>query len=994
MNSLLTAKSLRRRARLSLTVETLEDRRTPAALFFDDFSNPANAGQWSLGTNWQIGTAAASSGHNNGNPDPAADFSPSADNRLAGVVIGGNLPPTVGTSGYLTSPIISTAGQPSAVLNLARWLNSDYPTYMSSTLEVFDGTAWQTLFAVAPGVGVADASWQKVGYDLSAYRNSQMRVRIGYAVTSTGAYTVSSWNVDDIRVGRKPTPADDLKATAPGQPLVLPVADLTANDTHPDGLTTTLSALDGLSSQGGTVSLAPDATVTYTPAAGFIGLDTFQYTVVDPFGWSSQATVHVRVGRPPVAADDTFAVAPNGSTTFTIADLLVNDSDPDGNTFNVAGINAVTAQGVVISNPSAGVYSYAAPVGFHGDDTLQYQIADSTGLASTGTVHFLVDNAPLTSPLTLNGVQGVPLGFADSTILGNATDPDGDPLSLSAVDAQSAAGGTVSRTGNQLTYSPPAGFHGTDSFNYTVADSFGLTATDVVNIQVNGTPKVLNEGFGLLENYHLTVGAGQLLANDSDPENDSLAIALASGVTAGTLNFSADGSFDYQPDPGFIGTASFGYTVSDGHSLGYGQVNIYVTQTLSRSSAPQLQMADDTGVSPTDGVTDVRFPGFFGTAEPNTLLTLRLDGNSVGKTVVDGAGDWSVVPIVPLPVGRHLLTVVVTDFSGNEGPESAPSQIVIVGEPVGRVATAAIAGATAAASKLPQKVAVYDGIGQLLFQVAPGWKIADGVRIATGDVNGDGIADIAVTPSAGPLLGSVRIYDGVTGNLLMNQVPMAANVKTGIAVGDVNNDGFADLIAVGLNGKSVGHVVGISGKTQLPLFDWTKVAGVTVSGVTVGDVNGDLIDDVLLQQNQKPFGVDVVAWNVADRSLIRRYDGAAFGLTATSRVAVGRITGNQMGSDNIADLIISNVGKVTQIIIVNGQDGTIASKFTTPGTGTGSRAVAAADLDGDGAVEILVGSGKGVKSDGLVHAVTLNGSAFTTPSYDPFGPGFHGTLEV
>src|SRR5262249_33848299 len=99
---------------------------TPIIYFADTFS--VNTG-WQLGTNWQIGSATASSGQNDGFPDPAQDHTPTADNLLAGVNIGGNAPKVVMPApSYMVSPIINMSGVNGPVtLEFWRWLNTDVP---------------------------------------------------------------------------------------------------------------------------------------------------------------------------------------------------------------------------------------------------------------------------------------------------------------------------------------------------------------------------------------------------------------------------------------------------------------------------------------------------------------------------------------------------------------------------------------------------------------------------------------------------------------------------------------------------------------------------------------------------------------------------------------------------------------------------------------------------------------------------------------------------
>ena len=76
---------------------------------------------------------------------------------------------------------------------------------------------------------------------------------------------------------------------------------------------------------------------TYTPAANYHGADTFTYTISDGNGGTDTATVTVTVtpvNDAPVAVDDTLATSED---TAGIANVLANDTDPDGDTLTVTG---------------------------------------------------------------------------------------------------------------------------------------------------------------------------------------------------------------------------------------------------------------------------------------------------------------------------------------------------------------------------------------------------------------------------------------------------------------------------------------------------------------------------------------------------------------------------------------------------------------------------------------------------------------------------------
>jgi hypothetical protein len=174
--------------------------------FSEDFAS--NAAGWTLGTEWQMGPATVSSGEIYGYPDPGLDHTASNQNNgVAGVVIGGN----ASTSGthpfyYLTSPPINVANAPTVYFEFYRWLNSDYTPYMQNIVEVFNGSTWVQLWASGGSPGVQDQAWFLQSFDITPYKNSQLRVRFGFNIGSTGVFTVSQWNVDDVLIASAACP--------------------------------------------------------------------------------------------------------------------------------------------------------------------------------------------------------------------------------------------------------------------------------------------------------------------------------------------------------------------------------------------------------------------------------------------------------------------------------------------------------------------------------------------------------------------------------------------------------------------------------------------------------------------------------------------------------------------------------------------------------------------------------------------------------------------
>lgn len=80
----------------------------------------------------------------------------------------------------------------------------------------------------------------------------------------------------------------------------------------------------------------------------------------------------------------------------------------------------------------------------------------------------------------------------------------------------------------------------------------------------NESPTAIDDNYSLKIDTFLSVAADGILTNDNDPENQSLTAVEVNGPINGWLELNSDGSFDYTPDPGFVGVDTFTYMVSDG----------------------------------------------------------------------------------------------------------------------------------------------------------------------------------------------------------------------------------------------------------------------------------------------------------------------------------------------------------------------------------------------------------------------------------------------
>ncbi|HJQ36583.1 MAG TPA: cadherin-like domain-containing protein [Thermoanaerobaculia bacterium] len=152
-------------------------------------------------------------------------------------------------------------------------------------------------------------------------------------------------------------------------------------------------------------------------------------------------------------------------------------------------------------------------------------------------------------------------------VLANDSDANvSDTLIITAVTQGAHGSVAITGGGTGVSYTPNANYFGSDSFTYTIDDGNGGsdTATVSVNVtSVNDLPVAAPDNYAMNQDTTLNVAAPGVLGNDSDLEGPMQAV-LNVDVAHGDLTLNADGSFTYQPDPGYAGTDSFTYHVYDG----------------------------------------------------------------------------------------------------------------------------------------------------------------------------------------------------------------------------------------------------------------------------------------------------------------------------------------------------------------------------------------------------------------------------------------------
>ncbi len=178
----------------------------------------------------------------------------------------------------------------------------------------------------------------------------------------------------------------------------------------------------------------------------------------------------------PDAVGDSVNTTEDTALTINAADLLGNDTDPNGDTLSVSGVTN-GAHGTATLNGN-GTITYTPNANYSGADSFSYTVSDGHGGADTATVAVTVaavndapvahdDGAVTHSPVTID-------------VLANDVDPDGDTLIVTSASA--TKGSVVINSDYTVTYTPGATFDGKDTVTYTISDGHGGVSTAAVAI--------------------------------------------------------------------------------------------------------------------------------------------------------------------------------------------------------------------------------------------------------------------------------------------------------------------------------------------------------------------------------------------------------------------------------------------------------------------------------------------------------------------------------
>ncbi|WP_298724646.1 nucleoside hydrolase-like domain-containing protein [uncultured Ferrovibrio sp.] len=318
-------------------------------------------------------------------------------------------------------------------------------------------------------------------------------------------------------------------------------------------------------------------------------------------------------GNPVTAVDDNYKTGVDQALYFNTRHIMMNDKGADGG-LKVTNVPTKSAAGATITWGSDGTVKYTPPKGWQGKDSFDYILSDADGSTDVGTVFVQVGNgtstptptqpAPTTPPTSGTGNPvtavddnysidpGKTLYFNSRYLTWNDKGADGG-LKVVNVETKSAAGATITwGSDGTVKYTPPKGWQGKDSFDYTLSDADGSKDVGTIFVQVGtgtntpapapapeptpapapapsaGTGNPVSVG----DDVHKTTAnqkhyfnSKYLLLNDKGPDG-GLHVTDIETTTAkgGTVTWNAsNGSAIYTPKAGFVGRDSVEYSIAD-----------------------------------------------------------------------------------------------------------------------------------------------------------------------------------------------------------------------------------------------------------------------------------------------------------------------------------------------------------------------------------------------------------------------------------------------
>ncbi len=562
-----------------------------------------------------------------------------------------------------------------------------------------------------------------------------------YTVTDgTDGSDTGHVRVDVESTNRAPGIGIDRFQTLEDTPIIVPVADLLANDSDPDG--DALSFVSLQAGEGARAFLLPGGDWQLMPRDNINGELSFSYTITDGrLTTVLQGAIILDVtpvnDAPVVIGESGFVTREDTAIRISLAELLANDSDVEGDPLSIVSVGDPVNGSVMIE----GEYALFTPRGdYFGNAGFRYTVSDGEGGFTDGFVAIMVtpeQDLPIAVPDTGWVIDEDSFVLIDPLeLLANDYDPDGDPLTF-----LSAWGAGVTMTPDGLIrFAPGADQYGLFTSSYSIADGSGVPVTGTFAVRVlpiDDAPRAGDDRVEGVEDEPLVIPLALLLDNDRDPDAQDIEITAVTAMSGGSVGLDGVGNVIFTPEADINGDAAFRYTLTD-----------VTGRTDEATVTVRLAAVNDAPViapfGPLTGVEDE----FIAVQLPSAAFT-DIDGDALTLSVRLANGDPLPSWLVYNPVTRSLTGLPPENLNGaidlvvtaSDGQMQASQPFQLILQPVNDApAIAAIAD-------------VHSPEDERL-----SWQIPEG---AINDVEGDALA-ISVARIGGAALPAWLSFDDAT----------------------------------------------------------------------------------------------------------------------------------------------------------------------------------------------------------------------------------------
>ena len=710
--------------------------------------------------------------------------------------------------------------------------------------------------------------------------------------------------------------------------------------------TLTLGTMAGTNSVSVTSDDVPDASLTFT-ATGLAG--------------------PVDAAHSSVATDATTPVADGVMTatiTVTVHDIFDNPVADQAVTLSATG----TAPTLVQPAPTdaTGTTTGTISASAIGTKTIS-ATAGGVTLTQQPTVLFIAGPPSATqSSVTATATPVVANSVATATITVTVRDANHDLLPGQTVTLQ------VSGTSNMLGAIAVTDANGvtTVTLASTLAEAKTITASvGSVTIAQQPVAMFIAGPASAAETLVVANPVANVVADGSAISTITVTVrdAFDNPIAAAPVTLSASGSNNTLSAPAAtnsagVTTATLKSTKAESKTITAksGATTFTAAPTVAFVAGAAVKIQLVTG-SPQSGTAGEALPNPF-VAEVSDAKDNPVAGVSVQFVVTAGGGTMSASPVSTDPAGLASSTLTL-------GPGAGPNTV-----------EARVTGLTPVVFSATNASFVVSFAAHVDFATGLGPS-----GIAVGDLNGDGKPDVVTSNEANSgTTVSVRLNTTATGATTPTfsakfDFTTGANPK-GIAIGDLNGDGLPDLAVANISSNTVSILLSTTaiGATT-PSFS-TKVdfaTGASPEGLTLADINGGKPDLVIA--NVGSDTVSVLLNTTATGAAIPTFAGKVDFATASFPVAVAA---GDLNADGLADLAIADENGNAVTILLS----TTASGATTPtfaarvdfSAGAGCNAIAIGDINADGKPDVVAANALAASVSVFLNTTATNA---TTPTF-------------